>query len=116
MARGKQDVEIRERTRLLVPLEEAHARLQSQLERGRAAPNQSINENDEARRWYDFTSELLRQISSTDELRDEFTGKRIMNVTQNDLSLQVFKGEATHDEVIPFTEIQEVTIRHKDAT
>ena len=76
MARGKREVaQIPERTRLLVPLEEARARLQIQLKRGQAAPNQSINENDEARRWYDFTSELLRQISSTDELRDEFTGK-----------------------------------------
>jgi predicted nucleotide-binding protein len=75
VARGKQEAEIRERTRLLVSLEEARARLQTQLERGRAAPNQSINENDEARRWYDFTSEVLRQIASSDELRDEFTGK-----------------------------------------
>lgn len=75
MARGKQNPDASERTRLLVPLAEARERLQTQLERGRAVPNQSINENDEARRWYDFTSELLRQISSTDELRDEFTGK-----------------------------------------
>lgn len=48
--------------------------------------------------------------------RGEFTGKRISNVTQNEVSLQVFKGEVTHDEMIPFNEIQEVRIRHKDAT
>jgi hypothetical protein len=48
--------------------------------------------------------------------RGEFTGKRITNVTQNELFLQVFKEEATHDEMIPFNEIQEVRIRHKDAT
>lgn len=75
MARGKQEPKQPERTTLLVPLEQARERVRLQLERGEAVPNQSINENEEARRWYDFTSELLRQISSTDELRDEFTGK-----------------------------------------
>ena len=64
-----------ERTRLLVSLTEARNRISAQLERGRAVPNRSINENDEARRWYEFTSDLLRHIASTDELRDEFTGK-----------------------------------------
>jgi predicted nucleotide-binding protein len=81
VTRKKQQAEIRERTRLLVPLEEAWARVQTQLERGRNVPNQSINENDEARRWYDFTSELLRQISSTDELHDEFTGKGSFSIS-----------------------------------
>lgn len=47
--------------------------------------------------------------------RGEFTGKRISNVSQTELHLQVFKGEATHDEMIPFNEIQEVRIQHKDA-
>lgn len=75
MARGKQETKPTERSRLLVPLEEARERVRIQLDRGESVPNQSINENDEARRWYEFTSELLRQISSTDELRDEFTGK-----------------------------------------
>lgn len=75
MAREKQEVKAQERTRLLVPLEEASARIQTQLERGEKVPNESVNENDEARRWYDFTSELLRQLCTNDELRDEFTGK-----------------------------------------
>jgi predicted nucleotide-binding protein len=75
MARAKQDPKPVERTRLLVPLAEARERVRIQLERGEAAPNQSINENEEARRWYEFTSELLRQISSTDELRDDFAGR-----------------------------------------
>ncbi|OPF64530.1 MULTISPECIES: hypothetical protein [Hydrogenophaga] len=75
MARSKQDERTQERTRLIVPLTEAKERIKLQLERGRAVPNASINENDEARRWYDFTAELLRQISSTDELQDEFTGR-----------------------------------------
>lgn len=46
--------------------------------------------------------------------RGEFIGKRITNVSQTELHLQVFKGEATHDEMIPFNEIQEVRIQHKD--
>jgi predicted nucleotide-binding protein len=75
MARGKQEPKTTERARLVVPLEEARARVQTQLDRGAAVPNMSINENDEARRWYDFTSELLRQICSNDELQDEFTGR-----------------------------------------
>ncbi|WP_439606278.1 TIR domain-containing protein [Hydrogenophaga sp.] len=75
MARSKQDAKMQERTRLIVPLKEAQERVKLQLDRGRATANLSINENDEAKRWYDFTAELLRQISSTDELQDEFTGR-----------------------------------------
>lgn len=47
--------------------------------------------------------------------RGDFVGKRISRVTQIELFLQVFKDEATHDEMIPFTEVQEVKIQHKDA-
>ena len=65
MTRGKQETKPPERARLLIPFEEARERIRVQLVRGKAAPNQSINENDEARRWYEFTSELLRQIFST---------------------------------------------------
>lgn len=76
MARVKQqELRSRERTKLLVPLEEARARVLVQLDRGQNVPNESVNENDEARRWYDFTAELLRQLCTNDELRDEFTGK-----------------------------------------
>jgi predicted nucleotide-binding protein len=80
MARGKQEPTTPDRTHLLVPLEEARARVQVQLDRGANVPNESINENDEARRWYEFTSELLRQICSTDELRDEFTGRSSFSI------------------------------------
>jgi predicted nucleotide-binding protein len=80
MARPKQDPKPVERTRLLVPLAKARERVQIQLERGEAIPNQSINENEAARRWYEFTSELLRQISSTDELRDDFVGRSSFNM------------------------------------
>lgn len=75
MARGKQEPKTQERLRLLISHEEARSRVQTQIERGQAVPNRSINEDDDARRWYEFTSELLRQIASTDELQDDFTGK-----------------------------------------
>ncbi|MEO6033958.1 MAG: hypothetical protein ABIQ35_01755 [Verrucomicrobiota bacterium] len=48
-------------------------------------------------------------------LRGDFVGKRISRVTQTELFLQVFKDNATHDEMIPFTEVQEVSIQHKNA-
>jgi predicted nucleotide-binding protein len=60
---------------LLVPLDLAQERVRTQIERGEKVPNQSINENDEARTWYEYTLDLLRQISSSDELRDDFSGK-----------------------------------------
>lgn len=46
--------------------------------------------------------------------RGEFVGKRIPKITQNDLTLLTFKDQATAEEMIPFTEIYEVQIRHKD--
>jgi len=55
--------------------------------------------------------DLLIEVKSN---RGEFVGRRIPRITQGELFLQVFKGEATADEMIPFTEIQEVQIRHKD--
>jgi hypothetical protein len=48
-------------------------------------------------------------------VRGEFVGKRISRVTQTELYLQVFKDDASHDEMIPFAEILEVRIQHKDA-
>jgi len=47
--------------------------------------------------------------------RGENVGQRITRVMPNDLSLQINKGGATADVTIPFTEITEVQVRHKDA-
>lgn len=63
------------RTCLVVPRDEALKRVLQQIEKANTVPNASVNENEEARRWYEFTVELLRQLFSTDELSDEFTGK-----------------------------------------
>jgi hypothetical protein len=48
-------------------------------------------------------------------LRGHFIAKRIPKITQTDLHLETFKGDATAEEVVPFVEIQEVQIRNKDA-
>ena len=63
------------RPALTVSHEEADKRIQQQIDRTKEVPNVSVNENDLARRWYDYTAELLRQIFITDELADEFTGR-----------------------------------------
>ncbi len=63
------------RVHLVVPRDQARNRVLQQIEKADTVPNKSVNENDEARRWYEFTAELLRQIASTDELSDEFTGR-----------------------------------------
>ena len=46
--------------------------------------------------------------------RGDFVGKRISKVTPSELYLQIFSKEATADEMIPFLEVLEVQIRHKD--
>ena len=71
---------------LTVPRDEAKQRIANQIEKAKNVPNASINENDEARRWYEFTAELLRQICSTDELTDEFTGRSSISFGGEDIS------------------------------
>jgi hypothetical protein len=46
--------------------------------------------------------------------RGEFTGRRITRTTPTELYLQVFKGDVTADEMIPFEEVLEVQVLHKD--
>jgi hypothetical protein len=55
--------------------------------------------------------DLLVHIKSN---RGDYVGKRIPRITQTELYLQIFKDDATADEMIPFTEIMEVQVRHKD--
>lgn len=47
--------------------------------------------------------------------RGEYTGNRISRITPNDLHLLVAKGAASQDVTIPFTEMSEVHVKHKDA-
>jgi len=47
--------------------------------------------------------------------RGQHAGQRIIRVMPNELSLQVHKGGASSEVIIPYAEIQEVQIRHKDS-
>ncbi len=59
----------------------------------------------------DADKDMLVHIKSN---RGDFTGKRIPRITQTELYLQIFKDEVTAEEMIPFSEIMEVQVRHKD--
>ena len=47
--------------------------------------------------------------------RGEYIAERISRISANDLHAQVRKGHASEEVMIPFTEIQEVQLKHKDA-
>jgi len=47
--------------------------------------------------------------------RGEYTGQRISRIAANDLHLQVQRGHASEEVLIPFVEIQEIRVKHKDA-
>ena len=47
--------------------------------------------------------------------RGEYHGTRISRISANDLHLQVIKGNASEEVLIPFTEIKEIQLKHKDA-
>ena len=63
------------RPQLAVSRDEAKRRISAQLEKGGSLPNVSINDNDEATLWYEYTEELLRQLFTTDDLANEFVGR-----------------------------------------
>ncbi len=46
--------------------------------------------------------------------RGQFVGRRISRITPNELALEVVKNNVSAEEVIPFSEVAEVQIRHKD--
>jgi hypothetical protein len=47
--------------------------------------------------------------------RGQYVGQRVSRITGNELHLHVQKGPASEEILIPFSEIQEVLLRHKDA-
>ena len=47
--------------------------------------------------------------------RGEYVVDRISRISANDLHAQVRKGPATEEVMIPFTEIQEIRLKHKDS-
>jgi hypothetical protein len=47
--------------------------------------------------------------------RGEYIGQRISRIAANDLHLQVQKGHASEEVMIPFVDIKQITVKHKDA-
>jgi hypothetical protein len=47
--------------------------------------------------------------------RGRFIGQRISRIAANDLHLEVQKGAASEEVMIPFIEIQDIQLKHKDA-
>jgi len=47
--------------------------------------------------------------------RGEHIAQRISRIAANDLHVQVQKGQASEEVMIPFQEIQEISLKHKDA-
>jgi hypothetical protein len=60
----------------------------------------------------DADKDMLLVIKSA---RGEYIGQRISRIAANDLHLQVQRGSASEEVLIPFTEIQEIHLKHKDA-
>ena len=60
----------------------------------------------------DAEKDLIVVIKSA---RGEFVGNRISKLLPNELVLQFQKANASSDITVPFTEIQEVQVRHKDS-
>lgn len=47
--------------------------------------------------------------------RGEFAGQRISRIAANDLHLEIQRGGTTEEVLIPFQEIQQIRLKHKDA-
>jgi hypothetical protein len=60
----------------------------------------------------DVDRDMVLAIKSS---RGEYIGQRISRIAANDLHLQVQRGHATEEVMIPFVEIKEIRLRHKDA-
>lgn len=60
----------------------------------------------------DSEKDMVLVIKAT---RGEYTGNRISRIAANDLHLQVPHGATTEEVLIPFQEIQQIKLKHKDA-
>jgi hypothetical protein len=83
------------RPHLALLREEAQKRIATQIEKAKALPlGASVNKNHEAQLWYEFTAELLRQLFTTDDVTDEFTGRSGASF-DDDISVGYFLGKLT---------------------
>jgi len=48
-------------------------------------------------------------------MRGEFVVQRIVRIAQDDVHFQIARGGASFEEMVPFAEIQEIQLKHKDA-
>jgi hypothetical protein len=48
-------------------------------------------------------------------MRGEYVAERISRIAANDFHLEVKKGDASTEVMVPFQEIKEIQLRHKDA-
>ncbi|HEY5910384.1 MAG TPA: hypothetical protein VJA21_07245 [Verrucomicrobiae bacterium] len=60
----------------------------------------------------DAEKDLLLVVKSS---RGEYTSQRISRIAANDLHLQIQRGHATEEVLVPFQEIQEIRLKHKDS-
>lgn len=60
----------------------------------------------------DADKDMLLVIKSA---RGEYFAERISRISANELHVQLRKGQATEEVTIPFTEIQEIKLKHKDS-
>ncbi len=60
----------------------------------------------------DADKDMLLVIKSA---RGEYPGQRITRIAANDLHVQIQRGAATEEVMIPFQEIREIQLKHKDA-
>jgi hypothetical protein len=60
----------------------------------------------------DAEKDLLLLIKSA---RGEYTVNRITRIAANDMHVEIRKGAATSEIQVPFAEIQEIQLKHKDA-
>ncbi len=60
----------------------------------------------------DADKDMMLVIKSS---RGEYFGQRISRIAANDLHLQVQRGHASEEVMIPFVEIKEIRVQHKDA-
>ena len=60
----------------------------------------------------DADKEMVLAIKTS---RGHFGGQRITRIAANDLHLEIQKGHASEEVMIPFVEIQEIQLKHKDA-
>ena len=60
----------------------------------------------------DADKDMVLAIKSN---RGTYVGDRISRIAANDLHLQVHRGNASEEVMIPFQEIQEIQLKHKDA-